>query len=277
MASILRLVLPYAGVAGISIVIFYYLFREFIRKNIFPNLTREQAFRLLALFLLLVWLVAIFGIAAWVYHDLQTQRNNLSQLIRDPPPPFGGPEIVGISFSHSPKGQPSLDIKLRNTGSDPVYITHFYISELKSYRLKWQMHPHQQLVTWEGEMGLPDQTELAMSQVVPPKGTDRIQIRFFSKGRHAFFNSIFQFKCKFLYDNKHDLDFPKPITLLVPSQGEITAAFVSAGEAEGTASDNIAAIRDFMSRDTIRDPKFDELAKSILEPEPQKSESPAAK
>jgi len=52
--SALKFVAPYAGLAGISVVIFYFLFREFVRKNIFPQLTKEQSYHLFAFFLLYI-------------------------------------------------------------------------------------------------------------------------------------------------------------------------------------------------------------------------------
>ena len=56
-----------AGIGGLSIGAFLILFRDVIRKNIFPNLTKEQAYSLLRLIVVLVWSIAVFGIAAWTY------------------------------------------------------------------------------------------------------------------------------------------------------------------------------------------------------------------
>ena len=65
--TILETVGKIAGLGGLALGVFLLLFRDVIRKNIFPNLTRSQAFRLLMLVLVLVWSVALAGIAAWVY------------------------------------------------------------------------------------------------------------------------------------------------------------------------------------------------------------------
>jgi hypothetical protein len=43
------------------------VFRDIIRKNIFPKLPAAEAYRLLRLITVAVWSVAIAGIAAWVY------------------------------------------------------------------------------------------------------------------------------------------------------------------------------------------------------------------
>lgn len=43
------------------------IFREVIRKNIFPTLTNQNAYRTIRLLLLLTFTIAAFGIGAWVY------------------------------------------------------------------------------------------------------------------------------------------------------------------------------------------------------------------
>src|ERR1039457_4853277 len=66
-ANVLRIVGQIAGIGGIALGIFLLLFREVIRKTIFPMLTRDQAYRLLRMVLIFVWSIAVLGIAAWNY------------------------------------------------------------------------------------------------------------------------------------------------------------------------------------------------------------------
>ena len=66
-AGILKTVGQIAGIGGIAIGTFLLLFRDVIRKNIFPTLSKDHAYRLLRLILILVWSVALVGIGAWVY------------------------------------------------------------------------------------------------------------------------------------------------------------------------------------------------------------------
>lgn len=54
-----------AGVAGIALVVFLWLFREVIRKNIFPLMTEERGYRTIRLFMILATVVALAGIGAW--------------------------------------------------------------------------------------------------------------------------------------------------------------------------------------------------------------------
>lgn len=66
-ASILKTVGQVAGIGGISLGVLLLLFRDIIRKNIFPTLASEEAYRLLRLITVAVWSVALAGIGAWVY------------------------------------------------------------------------------------------------------------------------------------------------------------------------------------------------------------------
>ena len=65
--ELLKVVGQVAGIGGLALGVFLLLFREVIRKRIFPMLPPAQAYRLLRLIIVAVWSVAIVGIAAWVY------------------------------------------------------------------------------------------------------------------------------------------------------------------------------------------------------------------
>ncbi len=56
-----------AGLAGVSIGAVIVIFRQIIAKKIFPNLTRQQAFSLLKLIVILVWSIGVLGIGSWTY------------------------------------------------------------------------------------------------------------------------------------------------------------------------------------------------------------------
>src|SRR5919112_433245 len=66
-AEVLKTVGQVAGIGGLALGVFLLLFRDIIRKNIFPKLPSAEAYRLLRLITGAVWSVAIVGIAAWVY------------------------------------------------------------------------------------------------------------------------------------------------------------------------------------------------------------------
>ena len=82
--GILKTVGQIAGIGGISLGVFLLLFRDIIRKKIFPQLTKQQGFQLLILISILVWSIALAGIGAWVwsnYHSNTTTNDVITQQI----------------------------------------------------------------------------------------------------------------------------------------------------------------------------------------------------
>jgi hypothetical protein len=65
--EILKIAGQIAGIGGLGIGIAIIVFRDIIRKNIFPSLTKAHAFKLLTLIAIMVFVIALAGIAAWVY------------------------------------------------------------------------------------------------------------------------------------------------------------------------------------------------------------------
>jgi hypothetical protein len=65
--DILKILGQVAGIGGLALGVLLLLFRDIIRKNIFPRLPPAEAYRLLRLITVAVWSVAIAGIVAWVY------------------------------------------------------------------------------------------------------------------------------------------------------------------------------------------------------------------
>jgi hypothetical protein len=72
-ADVLEIVSQVAGIGGSALGVFLLLFRDIIRKNIFPKLPPAEAYSLLRLITVAVWSVAIVGIAAWVYTTTQAR------------------------------------------------------------------------------------------------------------------------------------------------------------------------------------------------------------
>src|SRR3954453_16903835 len=65
--QVLKTVGQIAGIGGLALGVLLLLFKDIIRKNIFPKLPAAEAYRLLRLITGAVWSVAIVGIVAWVY------------------------------------------------------------------------------------------------------------------------------------------------------------------------------------------------------------------
>ncbi len=69
-----------AGIGGIALGIFLILFRDIIGKTIFPQLTKQQGFRLLVLISILVWSIALAGIGAWVWATNHSRTPSISSI-----------------------------------------------------------------------------------------------------------------------------------------------------------------------------------------------------
>ncbi|MFS4456676.1 hypothetical protein [Maribacter sp. 2304DJ31-5] len=66
-----------AGIAGLSIGLILVIFREIIRRKIFPNLTKEQGYKILRLIIIFVFIIAMSGIVAWTYTEhIRNTRSN---------------------------------------------------------------------------------------------------------------------------------------------------------------------------------------------------------
>lgn len=83
--EILKVAAKVAGIGGFAIGSVMIVFRDIIRKNIFPNLLREQAYRLLLVITVLMWTIALAGIGAWVYVRVveAKQPNNVSSSLSE--------------------------------------------------------------------------------------------------------------------------------------------------------------------------------------------------
>ena len=72
-----------AGIGGLALASVVYIFREVIRKEIFPQLTKEQAYGLLNRIIVLIFIIGVLGIIAYIVvnwrngiHEGNTNRND---------------------------------------------------------------------------------------------------------------------------------------------------------------------------------------------------------
>lgn len=56
-----------AGIGGIALGVFLFIFQDVLKKVALTSLTKEQSFRFIMTFMILVWTIALSGIGAWVY------------------------------------------------------------------------------------------------------------------------------------------------------------------------------------------------------------------
>ena len=63
-----------AGIGGLALATFLILFRDVIRKKIFPTLKKDDAYRLLRLIVMLISMITVIGISAWVWSENKSQN-----------------------------------------------------------------------------------------------------------------------------------------------------------------------------------------------------------
>lgn len=63
----LKTLAMYGGVGGTSLAVLMFVFREVIRKNIFPKLTREHAYKIINRIVTITGAVAVVGLVCWAW------------------------------------------------------------------------------------------------------------------------------------------------------------------------------------------------------------------
>jgi hypothetical protein len=71
-----------AGVGGLALGVFVIVFRDVLRKNIFPELPAKDAFKIIRLVVILTFAIAAMGITAWVYVESVSAFNTRDQRFR---------------------------------------------------------------------------------------------------------------------------------------------------------------------------------------------------
>lgn len=66
----IKVIAQVSGIGGVAIGGMVLIFRDVIQRNIFPKLTREHAFQLIRLIVILSFLMAIMGVGAWTWVNL---------------------------------------------------------------------------------------------------------------------------------------------------------------------------------------------------------------
>jgi hypothetical protein len=77
---------PYAGLGGIAVGAVIWLFRGVISQNIFPQLTKDQAYRLIRLLVILAFALGVLGIGGWIYTQPPAVRASTAPLSVPPLP-----------------------------------------------------------------------------------------------------------------------------------------------------------------------------------------------
>lgn len=86
-----------AGIGGIALASVVYIFREVIRKEIFPRLTKGQAYKLLNRIIVLIFVIGVLGIVAYLVVNWQNGNRNATNQSRDGQTPTPTPVAAELS------------------------------------------------------------------------------------------------------------------------------------------------------------------------------------
>lgn len=70
-----------AGIGGISLGVLLFVFKDFIRKNIFPTLSKDQSFRLFQRIIMYTFIIAIIAILAFTL--LESNESKIKHSIKN--------------------------------------------------------------------------------------------------------------------------------------------------------------------------------------------------
>lgn len=79
-AETIEIIAQVAGIGGIAVGGMVLIFRDVIRRNIFPMLTKKHSFELIRLIVILSFLMALAGIGAWLISTQFAPRSDSSGL-----------------------------------------------------------------------------------------------------------------------------------------------------------------------------------------------------
>jgi len=100
-----------AGIGGGAIAGAVWVFRDVIRKNIFPKLAAAEAYRLLRLIVLLAGLIGVAGIGSWTAIELNKQEQRPQIKIDQKTDGIGSPAVISGGDTTIRNEQPKLDTR----------------------------------------------------------------------------------------------------------------------------------------------------------------------
>jgi hypothetical protein len=113
-----------AGIGGIALASVVYIFREVIRKEIFPQLTKGQSYKLLNRIIVLIFIIGVLGIIAylvvnWQNADRNNSKNSSGNQVSAPAPEKG--EMSGTVLDQNDKPIQGAKVTLDDfPGMQPV-------------------------------------------------------------------------------------------------------------------------------------------------------------
>lgn len=112
-ASTLKTVGQVAGIGGIALGVLLLVFRDVVRKNIFPGLAQVQAYRLIRLIVFLTFSIALAGIAAWVHVQRQPSATPIAAFPKTSPKPVIDSYLAAIDSNRFDEAHSQLSTMAR--------------------------------------------------------------------------------------------------------------------------------------------------------------------
>lgn len=130
-----------AGIGGLALAGVVYIFREVIRKEIFPQLTKEQAYSLLNRIVLLIFIIGVLGILAYLVVNWQNgSKGNVynSRSESTPTPTPAKSELSGTVIDQNEKPLQGARVTLDDVpGMFPVETSSDGVFDLKEIPKKY--------------------------------------------------------------------------------------------------------------------------------------------
>lgn len=99
--SILETLGKIAGLGGLALGVFLILFRDILKKLKVPSVTRDQWYKVIVFFMILVWSIAIAGLGTWLYSYTrevgQSQSSNKPPLLWSLEPSKKSPQLLPVT------------------------------------------------------------------------------------------------------------------------------------------------------------------------------------
>ena len=127
-ANVLSVVGKIAGISGLSLGVFMLLFRDVIRKSVFPMLTKQQGYNVIRLFLILVWSIAILGLLIWLALTLNDNNDHQTEKIHSINSSSlpATSRFIQVEYVDSP-----LKFKIKNYGTHSNIIKNIYLQTVQ--------------------------------------------------------------------------------------------------------------------------------------------------
>lgn len=225
-----------AGIAGISIGLILIIFREVVRKNIFPNLTKEQSYKTIRLIVILTFFIALLGLTFWFVPQIISPIKKVKVI--------NGSDTLSIDANTNPEElsfvygssnetlkmtdafyddkKEIFDLKVQNNSNNTIYITKIRLSIFYEYYDGASAEPsgtenfeintsevnskyeHQELFNYDKFN--------RVSYKVPPHDVDRYLIKYkLDKSKlyepKAEYGGEYRVVFTFFYDNNQMLSF----------------------------------------------------------------------